>query len=57
MATITEPPPKQLSDALVAFTLEGRFPDDISGLPSVSDTNLQPSIEALTQAKRNLEVK
>ena len=57
MATITEHPPKQLSDALVAFTLEGRFPDDISGLPSVSDTNLQPSIEALTQAKRNLEVK
>ncbi|PTD03893.1 hypothetical protein FCULG_00001324 [Fusarium culmorum] len=47
--------PQQLSDALVAFALEGRFPDDISVLPPVSETDLQPAIQALAEAKQGLE--
>jgi centromere/kinetochore protein ZW10 len=56
MAATTENAPQQLSDALVAFSLEGRFPDDISVLPPVSETNLQPAIQALVEAKQGLEV-
>ena len=48
--------PQKLSDALVAFSLEGRFPDDISVLPPVSETDLQPAIQALAEAKQGLEV-
>ncbi|RGP66806.1 centromere kinetochore zw10 like [Fusarium sporotrichioides] len=55
MAATTENAPQQLSDALVAFSLEGRFPDDISVLPPVSETNLQPAIQALAEAKQGLE--
>ncbi|RKL41840.1 hypothetical protein BFJ72_g5178 [Fusarium proliferatum] len=55
MAATTEQAPQQLSDALVAFSLEGRFPDDISVLPPVSETDLQPTIQALAKAKRDLE--
>ncbi|KAI1067259.1 hypothetical protein LB506_004034 [Fusarium annulatum] len=55
MAATTEQAPQQLSDALVAFSLEGRFPDDISVLPPVSETDLQPAIQALAKAKRDLE--
>ncbi|KAK7432380.1 ribosome biogenesis protein ytm1 [Neonectria magnoliae] len=46
---------QQLSDALVAFSLEGRFPDDISLLPPVSEIDLQPAIKALARAKKDLE--
>ncbi|KAK2608730.1 ribosome biogenesis protein ytm1 [Conoideocrella luteorostrata] len=53
MATATEP--QHLNDAIVAFSLEGRFPDDISSLPPVSDLDLQPTIESLAKAKRDLE--
>ncbi|KAM0302171.1 hypothetical protein HYE67_004130 [Fusarium culmorum] len=55
MAAVTENTPQQLSDALVAFALEGRFPDDISVLPPVSETDLQPAIQALAEAKQGLE--
>ncbi|KAH7191932.1 uncharacterized protein B0J16DRAFT_51459 [Fusarium flagelliforme] len=54
MAATTEAPQK-LSDALVAFSLEGRFPEDISVLPPVSETDLQPAIQALAEAKKGLE--
>ncbi|KAJ4141920.1 ribosome biogenesis protein ytm1 [Fusarium falciforme] len=55
MAAETEPPSQQLSDALVSFSLDGRFPDDVSVLPPVSETDLQPAIEALAKAKQELE--
>ncbi|EWG42813.1 hypothetical protein FVEG_04537 [Fusarium verticillioides 7600] len=55
MAATTEQAPQQLSDALVAFSLEGRFPDDISVLPPVSETDMQPAIQALAKTKRDLE--
>ncbi|KAF4453039.1 Centromere/kinetochore protein zw10 like protein [Fusarium austroafricanum] len=55
MAVTTEQAPQNLSDALVAFTLEGRFPDDVSSLPPVSETDLQPAIQALAKAKQELE--
>ncbi|CEI69401.1 hypothetical protein FVEN_g6928 [Fusarium venenatum] len=55
MAATTENASRQLSDALVAFSLEGRFPDDISVLPPVSETDLQPAIQALAEAKQGLE--
>lgn len=55
MAAETEPLSQQLSDALVSFSLDGRFPDDVSVLPPVSETNLQPAIEALAKAKQELE--
>ncbi|KAG6025274.1 hypothetical protein E4U40_002769 [Claviceps sp. LM458 group G5] len=47
--------PQQLSDAIVNFTLEGQFPEQISSIPLVSEIDLQPTIEALEEAKRNLE--
>jgi protein transport protein DSL1/ZW10 len=47
---------QQLSDAVVAFALDGRFPDDVSALPPVSQTDLTPAIEALSRAKVDLEV-
>ncbi|KAG5939667.1 hypothetical protein E4U60_000789 [Claviceps pazoutovae] len=47
--------PQQLSDAIVNFSLEGQFPEQISSLPLVSEIDLQPTIEALEEAKRNLE--
>lgn len=49
--------PRQLSDAIVNFSLEGHFPEQISSLPLVSEIDLQPTIEALEEAKRNLEVR
>ncbi|KAH7165735.1 hypothetical protein EDB81DRAFT_263183 [Dactylonectria macrodidyma] len=54
MATAAESP-QQLSDALVAFALQGRFPDDISNFPPVSETDLRPAIQALDKAKKDLE--
>lgn len=56
MASETDSSSQQLSDALVSFSLDGRFPDDVSVLPPVSETNLQPAIEALAKAKKELEV-
>ncbi|KAL6360700.1 hypothetical protein LRP88_06407 [Fusarium phalaenopsidis] len=55
MAAETESPSQQLTDALVSFSLDGRFPDDVSVLPPVSETDLQPAIEALAKAKQELE--
>ena len=47
---------RQLSDVIVAFALEGQFPDDVSSLPPVSQTDLGPAIEALKKTKTELEV-
>ncbi|KAF7558063.1 hypothetical protein G7046_g5889 [Stylonectria norvegica] len=58
MAATTDPStanPEQLSDAIVFFSLDGRFPDDVSHLPPVSQTNLEPAIQALGKAKQGLE--
>ncbi|KAM0433973.1 hypothetical protein ACHAPT_003917 [Fusarium lateritium] len=55
MAAETESSSQQLSDALVSFSLDGRFPDDVSLLPPVSETDLQPAINALAKAKQELE--
>jgi centromere/kinetochore protein ZW10 len=52
----TENDPKKLSDALLSFALEGQFPEDIASLPAVSETDLEPAIQALEQAKQDLEV-
>lgn len=49
--------PQQLSNALLEFSIDGRFPDDISSLPPVSDTDLGPAIEALAANKTELEVR
>ena len=48
----------QLSDALVSFALDGRFPDaeQVSNL-SLSPSDLPPAIQALAKAKSNLEVR
>lgn len=54
MATTTEP--QQLSNAILSFALEGSFPDDINTLPSVSETDLDPTIIALGKAKVDIEV-
>ncbi|OPB37234.1 hypothetical protein A0O28_0041460 [Trichoderma guizhouense] len=53
MATTTEP--QQLSNAILSFALEGSFPDDIAALPSVSETDLDPTIRALGEAKVAIE--
>lgn len=47
---------KQISDAIVAFALAGQFPDDISALPPVSQTDLAPAIASLNESKAKLEV-
>lgn len=49
--------PAQLGDAIVAFALEGRFPDeDLSSL-ALPDADLSRAIEALDEAKLQLEVR
>ncbi|QYS94674.1 hypothetical protein H0G86_002003 [Trichoderma simmonsii] len=53
MATTTEP--QQLSNAILSFALEGSFPDNIAALPSVSETDLDPTIRALGEAKVAIE--
>ncbi|KAL7915000.1 hypothetical protein GGI35DRAFT_435777 [Trichoderma velutinum] len=53
MATTTEP--QQLSNAILSFALEGSFPDDITTLPLVSETDLGPTIRALGKAKVDIE--
>ncbi|KND91965.1 hypothetical protein TOPH_03510 [Tolypocladium ophioglossoides CBS 100239] len=46
---------RQLRDAMVAFSLDGAFPEDIAELPPVSETDLQPTIDALAKTKIELE--
>lgn len=55
MATTTES--QQLSNAILSFALEGSFPDDITALPSISETDLDPTIRALGKAKVDIEVR
>ncbi|PHH91097.1 hypothetical protein CDD83_1669 [Cordyceps sp. RAO-2017] len=47
--------PQRLGDALVSFSLDGVFPDAVAELPPVSETDLQPAIDALAGAKTQLE--
>ena len=49
-------PSQHLSDALVGFALEGRFPEDVAGLPPVPDIDLGPAIQALGEARLKLQV-
>ncbi|KJK94719.1 hypothetical protein H633G_01436 [Metarhizium anisopliae BRIP 53284] len=53
MAAAAEP--RQLGDAIVAFSLERVFPEDDTSLLPVSDIDLEPAIRALTGAKADLE--
>ncbi len=48
---------QKMSDAIMAFALDGRFPEDASELPPVSGTDLQPTIESLDKAKADLQVR
>ncbi|PHH77983.1 hypothetical protein CDD82_3270 [Ophiocordyceps australis] len=47
--------PQRLSDAIVGFSLDGRFPTDIDDFPPVSSTQLQPAIDALAKCGKELE--
>lgn len=47
---------QQLSNAILSFALEGSFPEDAAALHSVSETDLNPTIEALGKAKLDIEV-
>ncbi|KAL3959127.1 hypothetical protein ACCO45_007289 [Purpureocillium lilacinum] len=53
MATAAQP--QRLSDAILGFALDGKFPDDIAELPPVSDTDLQPAIDSLARTTTELE--
>ncbi|PNY28788.1 Is centromere binding protein at prophase [Tolypocladium capitatum] len=53
MATATDS--QRLRDAMVAFALDGAFPEHIAELPPVSETDLQPTIDALARAETELE--
>lgn len=55
MAAVTES--QQLGEAIIAFSLDGRFPDDATSLPAVSETDLQPALESLANTKVKLEVR
>lgn len=46
---------QQLSNAILSFALEGSFPEDATALQSVSETDLNPTIEALGKAKLDIE--
>jgi protein transport protein DSL1/ZW10 len=50
------PDPQRLSDALLGFSLENRFPEDIASLPPVTGADLLPAIDALSRSKADLEV-
>ncbi|KAJ3947035.1 ribosome biogenesis protein ytm1 [Colletotrichum fioriniae] len=45
----------QLGEAVVAFALEGRFPDEHVSSLSLSSSDLSPAIDALERAKGDLE--
>lgn len=47
---------QRLSHAIVAFAVEGRFPEDIAELPPVTGERLQPAIDDLAKARQKLEV-
>lgn len=47
---------QHLSDAVIAFSLDGRFPEEIANLPPVTGTDLQPAIDNLEQTRQDLEV-
>ncbi|KAI5461622.1 hypothetical protein BGZ63DRAFT_424497 [Mariannaea sp. PMI_226] len=55
MAAVTVPSSQQLSDAVVAFSTDNRFPDDIAVFPPVSEVDLQPAIDALHKKKQELK--
>ncbi|KAM4066481.1 centromere/kinetochore zw10 domain-containing protein [Hirsutella rhossiliensis] len=46
---------RRLSDALVSFSLDGHFPENIAELPPVSETDLEPAIGDLATTKNELE--
>ncbi|KAL6879107.1 hypothetical protein J3F83DRAFT_725084 [Trichoderma novae-zelandiae] len=46
---------QQLSNAILSFALEGSFPEDVIALSSVSETDLNPTIEALGKARVDIE--
>ncbi|KAF4120689.1 protein transport protein DSL1/ZW10 [Geosmithia morbida] len=46
---------KHLSHAIVAFALDGQFPDDITALPPISQTDLAPAIASLDESRAKLE--
>lgn len=48
--------PVKIGDAIMAFALNGRFPEEADALPPVSATDLQPAIESLERAGDELEV-
>jgi centromere/kinetochore protein ZW10 len=54
MAAATEP--QQLSNAILSFALDGHFPEEVTALSSVSETDLNPTITALDKAKADIEV-
>ena len=47
----------KIGDAIMAFALNGRFPEDADALPPVSGMDLQPAIESLEKAGEELEVR
>lgn len=47
----------QLGDAIVAFALQGEFPDEGVSSLSLAEGDLSPAIEALARAKGQLEVR
>ncbi|UNI19654.1 ribosome bioproteinsis protein ytm1 [Purpureocillium takamizusanense] len=53
MATAAQP--QRLSDAILGFALDSKFPDNIAELPPVSDTDLQPAIDSLARTTTELE--
>ena len=44
-----------VGEALLPFVLDGRFPEDINSLPSLSYTDLDPVVQELEKAKTNLK--
>ncbi|KFA62891.1 hypothetical protein S40285_02254 [Stachybotrys chlorohalonatus IBT 40285] len=46
--------PRHLSDALLGFALDGRFPEDVASIPPVSETDLQPALDALSKSHADL---
>ncbi|OAA56382.1 RZZ complex, subunit Zw10 [Cordyceps fumosorosea ARSEF 2679] len=47
--------PIKIADAIMAFALSGRFPEDADALPPLSGTDLQPAIDSLNRAAAELE--
>lgn len=47
---------QRLADAILDFSVDGRFPQNIDTLPPVSHLQLSPAIEALEEKRLGLEV-